>query len=473
MRWLAFVMVSFIAPLAHADDASDAMALHDKVTKGGRGKEAAQLDLATLLYKMGLKQASYAYFSEIADKPAHSKFSEALPWLAKLGADLPEAADVAERVGKYDDAHIMALSAQRDTFAQIEWMSGQYAYRNRNYEDAIARFSRIDRSSPLFGKAQMMVGMSNVQARRSVPAVTAFGRTIAWLDEGGATPPDALRLRDLANLSMARTYYSASISPADTGFAVDFQKLSAAIKYFRRVSPTGEFFFDAMFGDAWARRWAGDYDHALGEARFVSPRFAEAGVLEALIQYGNCRYDDAARTVTRLRETYEPKKRALASELAALEKASDDAQYALAVRSPEATDRRVASFVAYEALLQSEKKKLASLPAAFRSSPLGADISDVIALGLDIVHRQVADLARERIMRAKDELDENLRDAMKISIDVVAAQKNALEQQVAGSPPPPLPPPARPRTLTLSWPLNGGHTPDPLYAAPITPACRP
>lgn len=461
MRWLVFVAVSCFAPAALADDASDAIALHDQVMAGGPGREGAQYKLATTLYRMGLKQAAYGVFAEIAEHPAHPKWSETLVWLAKLGIDLPESADVAERVGKYDDAQIARLhdDAHRDVFAELEWLSGQYAYRNRSFDDAIARFSRVDRSSMLYGKAQMMAGMANVQARRSVGAVQAFERVLAWLDEG-ATPPDALRLRDLANLSMARTYYSAAIRIDDSGSNVDATKISAAAKYYRRVSPSGEFFLDAIFEDAWTRAWAGDNAHALGEARLASSKFAEAGVLEAMILYGACRYDDASKATERVRQTWEPRKRALANEIAALDKTPEADRWKLAMRSPEATDRRVTDYVTYESVLASEKKRFDALPAAFRSSRAGEDVADAIVLASEIVHRNIEQLGRERILRAKDESDENLRNAMKISIDIAAAQKNAQ--------PPPPPPPVRPRTITLSWPINGNHTPDPLYAAPVT-----
>lgn len=474
MRWLAFVAVFLVASLARADDASEAVALHDRMMAGGPSKEGAQFKLATVLYRMGLKQAAYGLFAEIAEHPNHPKWSETLVWLAKLGADFPEAADVAERVGKYDDAHIAMLhdDAHRDAFAELEWLSGQYAYRNRSYDDAIARFSRVDRSSQIYGKAQMMVGMASVQARKSVPAVAAFQRVIAWLDEG-ATPPDAPRLRDLANLSMARTYFSAAIHIDESGSNIDALKISAAAKYYRNVSPTGELFFDSIFESAWTRAWAADNTHALGEARLASSKFAEAGVLEAMIQYGACRWDDAAKAAARVREIWEPRKRALGAELDALDKAPEDERWKLAMRSPEATDRRVASYVTYESILASEKRRFDALPAAFRSSKLGDDVADAIALATEIVHRNIADLGRERILRAKDELDENLRNAMKISIDIAAAQKNALENSISnGAPPPPPPPPVRPRTITLSWPINGNHTPDPLYAAPITSACH-
>ena len=51
-------------------------------------KQLAQYHLAIALYRLQFYQASYAIFSEIAEKPNHLKFSETLLWLAKLATQL-------------------------------------------------------------------------------------------------------------------------------------------------------------------------------------------------------------------------------------------------------------------------------------------------------------------------------------------------------------------------------------------------
>ena len=75
----------------------------DRVRKGETGddegnKQLAQFHLAIALYRMKFYQAAYAIFSEIADKPNHLKFNDTLLWLSKLATDLPEPADIVERV---------------------------------------------------------------------------------------------------------------------------------------------------------------------------------------------------------------------------------------------------------------------------------------------------------------------------------------------------------------------------------------
>jgi hypothetical protein len=88
------------------------------------------------------------------------------------------------------------------------------------------------------------------------------------MDEGVEGVDDEDRMRDLANLSIARTYYSASITlDAETNAPnVNSTKLSAAVKYWNSVDQTSEYWLDALFEESWAYFMAGDYAHALGNA---------------------------------------------------------------------------------------------------------------------------------------------------------------------------------------------------------------
>src|SRR4051812_5994686 len=87
-----------------------AQALH-RVRAGETGddpgnKQLAEYFLAIALYRLKFYQASYQIFSGVADNPNHLKFKETLLWLAKLATQLPEPADIIERVGKYNDEQV-------------------------------------------------------------------------------------------------------------------------------------------------------------------------------------------------------------------------------------------------------------------------------------------------------------------------------------------------------------------------------
>jgi tetratricopeptide (TPR) repeat protein len=168
-----------------------AQALH-RVVSGETGddagnKQLAEYYLAICLYRLKFYQASYAIFSVVADNPNHLKFKETLLWLAKLALQLPEPADIIERVGKYSDDQVARFdnAQQRDLYWQLNYMLGRYKYRNRQYEEAIRLFQLVDRNSPHYVKSQFFTGISYVQLRKSVPGVKAFQRILKALDEGG------------------------------------------------------------------------------------------------------------------------------------------------------------------------------------------------------------------------------------------------------------------------------------------------
>ncbi len=435
-----------------------------RVYKGETGddegnKQLAQYHLAISLYRLKFYQAAYGIFSEIADKPNHLKFNETLLWLAKLATDLPEPADIVERVGKYNDAAIEKFNNQnqRELYWQLNYLLGRYKYRNRQYEEALRLFSKVSRESKYYVRGQFFSGISNVQLRRSVPAVQSFQRIVGAIDEGEQNIEDEDRMRDLAFLSMARTYYSASVRLDENNApTIDTSKLSAAVKYWNKVDQGSEYWLDALFEESWAYFMAGDYAHALGNVHTIqSPYFPnsyypEADVLKAVIYFANCQYDDAEIIVAKLQSKYQPIYDDLTKVLGRFK--GDDAdepfyKFLKDVRDDKAdlpprikivvhnalSDRQLLRNLSYVQVLDDEGKRFAKAPGSFRDSPLGNDVKDSLQLARDIAVRNAGQLARERYQRNLDELNEHLRDSAKILIDINSAKRNQLDAAIAGS----------------------------------------
>jgi hypothetical protein len=99
------------------------------------------------------------------------------------------------------------------------------------------------------------------------------------------------------------------------------------------------------------------------------------------------------------------------------------------------------------------------------------DVRDAIALSREIETRNVGELARARLIRARDELDSNLRDAVKLLIDITAAQRSVMETPQTRDEAAPSTPAAKP--TALSWPINGQTTAvDPFaFHVSVTPIC--
>ena len=438
-----------------------AQALHRVVT-GETGddpgnKQLAEYYLAISLYRLKFYQASYAIFSVVADNPNHLKFKETLLWLAKLATQLPEPADIIERVGKYNDEQVGRFDnpQQRDLYWQLNYMLGRYKYRNRQYEEAIRLFQKVDRRSEYYVKGQFFTGISYVQLRKSIPAVKAFQRIEKALEEGVEGVEDEDRMRDLAYLSMARTYYSASIRlDAETNApTVDTNKLSAAVKYWNNVDQASEYWLAALFEQSWAYFMAGDYPHALGNIHtiqapyFPNSFYPEADVLKAVIYFSNCNYDAATTVVARFNKRYTPIKDELERILKNYKGENrEDAffKFLLEVREGRGnidervrpiveealSDRQLLRNIDYVKLLDEEERRFKKSPPSFQSSSLGQQVADSLKLAHDLAVRQAGELALSRYQRNVDEINEHLRNGEKILIDITAAQRNLLDEKI-------------------------------------------
>jgi tetratricopeptide (TPR) repeat protein len=445
--------------LFDAERWSDAALVLKRVADGDTGDDAgnrqiAHYQLAICLYRLQFYQASYGLFSAIAADRHHLKFDETLPWLAKLATQLPEPADIIERVGRYTTQAVARFDnpQQRDLYWHLNYLLGRYKYRNRLYPEAIALFEKVGKRSKYHVQAQFFAGISYVQLRKSVPAVRSFQRVVSRIDEGAEGVEDPSRMRDLAYLSLARTYYSASLSVDDNNVpSIDGSRLSAAVKYWDKVDVASEYWLDALFEESWAYFMAGDYPRALGNIFtidspfFPNAHYPEADVLKAVISFTVCRYDDATTLAARMKRKYEPIKRGLEATLARFEGDRREPRFFAFLKDVRAgkanlppairpvvenalSDRQLLRNLEYVRVLDEEDARFKKAPPSFRSSPLGADVADALGLARDLAVRNAGALARERYQRNLDELGEHLRDATKILIDVAAAERNRLDQ---------------------------------------------
>jgi hypothetical protein len=94
------------------------------------------------------------------------------------------------------------------------------------------------------------------------------------------------------------------------------------------------------------------------------------------------------------------------------------------------SDRQLLRNIEYVRLLNEEMKRFRKAPTGFRVSGLGSQIKDSLKLARDMAVRQAGELALSRYQRNVDELNEHLRNGEKILIDITAAQRNLLDQEI-------------------------------------------
>jgi hypothetical protein len=442
--------------------AEAALSLH-RVVSGETGddpgnQQLAQYWLAITLYRLKFYQASYSMFGFVANNHKHLKHGQTLLWLSKLATQLPEPAGIIDSVGKYGDSDLARFNnaQQSELYYQLNYLLGRYKYQHdKSYEDAIRLFARVKPSSKHYVHAQFFSGVSYVQLRKSIPAVKAFQRIETALDEGVEGVEDERRMRDLAYLSQARTYYSASIrlDPETNAPSIDDKKLSAAVKYWDLIDVTSEYWLDALFEESWAYYMAGQYPQALGNIHtiqapyFPGSFYPEADILKAVIYFQNCNYEAASTVVARFNKRYVPIRDELKKVLARYEgkeKSDEFYKFLLQVRNGSAdlspnikgivedslSDRQLLRNIQYVGMLDEELARFGKSPGQFRTSGLGQYIQDRLTEARQIAVTNAGDLAKSRYRRFIREMEEHLRNGEKILIDITAAQRNLLDEKL-------------------------------------------
>jgi tetratricopeptide (TPR) repeat protein len=460
---LAFAML--FADPANASPLDDAVQEHRAIVdpkSTTAAREEAQYALAVRLHRLRFVQASYAVFSAIADKPEHAAFERTLPWLARLETDLPEPADVDERIAKYDDRAIQAF--------HLEFHRARHLFKTNRFEEALRWIAKVPRDSGGYQKAWFLGGVAHVHLKRAPEAIQAFKRAAAAEETNDAYDYD--RRVDLALISIARTYYSA-------------KEYATALEYFRRVDETGEIWLDALYEQSWALFMTGDHAKALGNLFVLrtewldSQWYPEADLLKSLVYVANCQYDDARTLAAAFQQRYAP----IAAELRALRLDDDESAYRLtrdvrngnASISPRArmavvtalSDRELLRHLQYVVVIEDEKKRFLRTPASFQESKLGGDVKDALDLARDLAIRNTGRLARARIRRTVSELGRLLADNATLLAtprpDVGVRMPASTDKNVV-----------RGDDEHVIWPFTGEYWPDEVgtYRQSIQSKCR-
>src|SRR5215471_3753209 len=278
----------------------------NKVIEGESGdsepnKQKAEFWMGKALYNLKFYSASLSYFDRIVQKgPAHAYYNATLKWLASLSRVLPDSTGILEKIGKYNRAELdqPALEKVRD---ELYFLLGKFYYQKGNFKEAVELFSSVPTSSEFYVQAKLFEGATHVREYQAKPAVESFKEVLRASAE--SSDPKVKPFEDLANLSLARTFYS-------TG------QFELAVKYFDRVSQESFDWANSLFEASWAnfRLQQKGYSKALGNIHTLQAPFfennikpesvAEALTVKATIYFYNCLFDRAQEAIDEFNAVY-------------------------------------------------------------------------------------------------------------------------------------------------------------------------
>jgi tetratricopeptide (TPR) repeat protein len=404
-------------------------------------KMRAEFMMGKTLFKLKFFSASLGYFDRIVQKgPAHPNYNETLQWLASLTHQPVDTGIVLEKIGKYNRQELEApqLDAVRD---ELYFLLGKYNYNKGKFQEAVSLFNLVPPKSSFYPQAKLFEGATYVRQYAAKPAVEAFKAVLRAAEE--SQDPKVKPFQDLANLSLARVFYS-------TG------QFEMATKYFDRVSPESYDWPNSLFEASWANFMLKQqgYSKALGDIHtlrapffeyFVKPEsVAEALTVKATIYFYNCLFERAANSIQEFNDWVPQVAEGLAKALTS--NPANDGFYALAVKirsgksglSP--TVERAARAVLsdrslvrrFDAIreLDRELVQLERADASWKSTSVATNLNSEIGVTRALAVNEAGEIARKRVERLVNEFRVLITRVIKIEYEILQGEKGSLEEDV-------------------------------------------
>jgi TolA-binding protein len=417
-----------------------------KVVEGESGdsevnKQKAEFWMGKALYNMKYYSASLSYFDRIVQKgPSHAYYNATLKWLASLSRNLPDSTGILEKIGKYNRAELdqPSLEKVRD---ELYFLLGKFYYQKGNFKEAVDLFQAVPSTSPFYVQAKLFEGATHVREYQAKPAVEAFKEVLRTAAE--SEDPNVIPYQDIANLSLARTFYS-------TG------QYDLAVKYFDKVSQDAFDWANSLFESSWANFMLKDkgYSKALGNIHTIQAPFfdeyikpesvAEGLTVKATIYFYNCLYDRAEEAIGDFNAIYPQVFQELKKLITGTTDNGELFEVAVKIRKetsglPEQVERAARGVLGDKSLnlrfeyvgeLDHELKLYDKADASWKSTNIAQNVFADLTLQRSLAVNEAGDLARRRIKRLTEELAQLIKRVIKIEYEILAGQKGELEEEV-------------------------------------------
>lgn len=449
--------------------------------------------LAVSLYELELYQSSLIHLEAIVDSgPDHPKYRKALPYLLRISRETVGDANVRARIADYAPELYSADDAD-----ELHFLVGQYYYAEGSYNDALTRFQQVTQGSgEFYVRARYLEGVihisesklgtdpKNVDPERLARASESFKAILRHQrDQGSSDVID--KVGAMANLALGRLFFST-------------RQYAQAVRYYDQVDESDPAWLQAMFEVSWVYFQLKNYPRALGNLHtlnspyFADQYFPESRVLQALILFYNCRYDEANVIIKDFVQDYYPLMTELRDEINQI--ADPNAFYRWLGRLSRAeetefsgrfkrifnaalADRKLRRKFIFVKTLNDELARLDELASGKQvAAPFLDDLKGQLMAYRSLVVGEAGSLAQARLLRVLKELKQHLAGALKIKGETLKAQRGVLadtlraEQAAAAA--------ARTEIVVdsehMEWPFVGEYWRDELgsYLYDISSRCQ-
>lgn len=399
-------------------------------------EQKAEYTLGKTLYRLGLFQASVNFFDRVVQAgPDHRYFKATCKWLYYLSRKISGDPGLLEKIARYKED-----DCPSEFRAELSFLLGQYHYNKGAVQTALQHLGRVTPESRYFPKAKFLEGISYVRLDQPKPASESFKDLLRATVEANELTEDLKYFNQLAIVSMARVFYSIG----------DF---SRAVKYYDQVPLDSTMWLDALFEASWSFFRLNNHEKALGNLHTLSSPFfgdeyvPEAPILKAVIFYANCNYDKTRETINDFRLTYEPLRDEIKGYLDQFADPTEFYQFLSKMQdagtalSPRVTqilnaafqDKTLKRINAYVRELDREIDLIRRSKSTWSKSQLATLIIQETEVIKSLAVDEAGRLAKARLQRVVDELNDLISQSLKIEFEVATAEKGVLENRLRGA----------------------------------------
>jgi tetratricopeptide (TPR) repeat protein len=416
----------------------------------------AQLLLGKSLYRMGLYHSALSEFSKLlAQGPQSKRFNKALEWLVFISHQTVNTSVVMDDVARYPGASFpdrfryelyYLLARYHAAAGRASDLAGQRSEGDKSFAEVKRLAQLMPKDEAFYAPAKYLEGLALFREDRLTDAVQSMKEVVRHTrpsgDKSKGQAARDLQLRDLAFMQLGRTHYGK-------------HQFKYADAYFKKVSRGGDQWLESLFEDAWATYRMNEDEQALGNLvtlsapSFRNEYYPEAYLLQAVVYYQNCRFDEARARVEDFEKIYVP----VFERLSALVKASGDATSYYGLLEETQSKKGAAANDGTDAIMQrvlrlalsnkdlkglndsileleAEIDNIGKTGENFRYSGQAKTMIDALSTQRTALIQKAGVLAKSKLEFETEELAKLVQNGLRIKFEITSSEKGKLEAKL-------------------------------------------
>lgn len=198
-------------------------------------------------------------------------------------------------------ARTIKLGDKLPPFYGNDWyyiLGNSYLSKNQKAK-ALKFFRRVSLKSKYFIASRYQISLIHLEQKDPKNAEIALKTIISQYEKkGDDLSADERTILDYAYMAMARLHY-------------EYQNFLYSVRFYRKIPKSSPLYYEALFEQSWSLFLSGNTNHALGSLYGVGSSFfkdefnPEAEILEAIVYFWLCRYDESRYALVRFMTKHE------------------------------------------------------------------------------------------------------------------------------------------------------------------------